>query len=384
MKIVCSDNMPYAMEAFSQFGDVVIKSGRAITSADVRDADGLMIRSTTRVDKTLLEGSRVKFTGTATIGTDHMDLKWLDAAGIRWCAAPGCNANSVSEYVMTALLCLGQRQEITLEGRTLGVIGVGNVGSRIVEKARSIGMRVLMNDPPRQAAEGSGAYVGLETLLRKSDAMTLHVPMEKQGQYPTWHMADDEFFKNMKPGAILINAARGAVLDSSALARAMDDKLLSAVVLDTWENEPEISPALLGRIDIGTPHIAGHSFEGKVMGTLMVYREFCRHLGIAPTWAPDALLPAPAVPDLTLNADGRLDEAVLWDAVRTLYDIERDDRDLRANCPRDDKARGTHFEGLRQKYWLRREFQFTEAKINGGSKRLAEKLAGLGFKIKRR
>ncbi|NLE67323.1 MAG: 4-phosphoerythronate dehydrogenase PdxB [Lentisphaerae bacterium] len=379
MKIVCSSNMPYAMEAFRQFGEVVLKPGRAITAADARDADALMIRSTTRVSRALLEGSRVRFVGTATIGVDHMDVAWMDSAGIRWCSAPGCNANSVSEYVTAALLCIGGRRGIALEGRTLGVIGVGNVGSRVVKKAEALGMRVLMNDPPRQAAEGGCAFTGLEALLRESDAVTLHVPMEKQGLHPTWHMAGNDFFKAMKPGAIFLNAARGAVVDSPALLRAMDAGRLSAVVLDTWEHEPEFPLELLLRVDLGTPHIAGHSFEGKVMGTLMVYREFCRHLGVAPTWTPDALLPAPAVPELALDAAGRPDEDVLREAVRAVYDIERDDRDLRAGCPADGKARAEHFEGLRLKYWMRREFQYTRLNVAGGTARLAEKLARLGF-----
>lgn len=379
MKIVCDSNMPYAIEAFRQFGEVVSKPGRGITASDVRDADALMIRSTTRVNRALLEGGRVRFVGTATIGFDHMDVAWLDAAGIRWCSAPGCNANSVSEYVAAALLCIGGRKGITLEGRTLGVIGVGNVGSQVVRKAGALGMRVLMNDPPRQEAEGGGAFTGLEALLRDSDAVTLHVPMARQGPHPTWHLAGDAFFNAMKPGAIFINSSRGAVVDSPALLRAMDAGRLSAVVLDTWEKEPEFSLDVLGRVDLGTPHIAGHSFEGKVMGTLMVYREFCRHLGIAPTWTPDAILPKPAVPKLDLDAAGRPDEDVLRDAVRAVYDIERDDRDLRKDCPADGKARAAHFEGLRLKYWMRREFRFTRVNVARGSARLSEKLAKLGF-----
>ncbi|MGQ9661476.1 MAG: 4-phosphoerythronate dehydrogenase, partial [Kiritimatiellia bacterium] len=284
LQIVCADNMPFAEEAFDTLGRVAIVPGRAITPEVVRNVDLLAIRSTTRVDRNLLENSRVKFVGTATIGTDHMDLDYLQRAGIRWCYAPGCNANSVAEYVTAALLLLAVRHGFTLEGKKIGIIGVGNVGSRVMEKAVALGLRVLPNDPPRERrgesclipssvsnGRQSIPFVSLEEVLADSDIVTLHVPLTREGPDATYHMADHSFFSRMKKGAIFLNCARGSVVDTATLIRALDAGQVSHAVIDTWEGEPKYSPELLERVSIGTPHIAGHSFEGKVMGTVMVY-----------------------------------------------------------------------------------------------------------------
>ncbi|MFC1453356.1 4-phosphoerythronate dehydrogenase [Verrucomicrobiota bacterium] len=294
MKIVCAANMPYAREAFSTLGCPVVLDGRAIAANDVRDAEVLAIRSTTRADRALLDGSAVRFVGTATIGTDHMDISYFERAGIRWCYSPGCNANSVAEYVAAALLSLADRHGFGLRGKTMGVIGVGNVGSLVAEKARTLGLRVLPNDPPRAAREGTALpWVSLDRVLAESDIVTLHVPLSREGPDATFHMAGREFFHRLKPGAVFLNCARGAVVETDALIEALVGGIVSHAVIDTWEGEPEYRTELLDRVDIGTPHIAGHSFEGKVMGTVMVYREVCRFLGLEPTWSPEALLPPP-------------------------------------------------------------------------------------------
>ena len=303
MKIICATNMPLVMEAFSSLGEARILEGRDITAADVKDVEILALRSTTRVNRELLEGSRVRFVGTATIGTDHLDLEYFKQAGIQWCFAPGCNANSVSEYVTAALLALGERHGITLAGKTLGVIGVGNVGSRVVKKAQALGMRVLMNDPPRERSQKSevrsqsttprtlnpDAFVSLDQVLTEADIITVHVPLTKEGKDKTYHLADANFFCKARKGLIFINAARGPVVDTPALLKALDAGQVSHVVLDTWEGEPAYRPDMLARVDIGTPHIAGHSFEGKVMGTVMVYRAACEFLGVPATWSHEAL-----------------------------------------------------------------------------------------------
>ena len=423
MKIVCSTNMPFVREAFETLGDVVIKDGRAIGPDDVRDAEILAIRSTTDVNREMLAGSRVRFVGTATIGYDHIDVPFLEANGIHWCASPGCNANSVSEYVTAALLTLATRHGIQLEGKTIGVIGVGNIGSRVVNKALALGMNVLPNDPPRarreeqesgvrgQESEGLCAgsschastagcpegqlaarrplpgevavlpracsqtrgqgFVSLDQLLPKSDIVTLHVPLSHEGSDKTVQMANEAFFAKLKPGAIFINSARGGAMNTDALLAAMDTRIVSHAVIDTWEGEPTIRRDLLDRVDIGTSHIAGHSFEGKVMGTLMVYREACKVLGITPTWTPDALLPPPLVPEIAIDAAGRSPEAVLHDVVRRVYDIEADDCALR----RDPKA----FDALRKNYPIRREFHFTHVDVANDSAGLTDRLAALGF-----
>jgi erythronate-4-phosphate dehydrogenase len=390
-KIICATNMPFAGEAFSTLGSVRILEGRDISAADVREAEILALRSTTKVDRALLEGSQVRFVGTATIGTDHLDLDYFDQAGIRWCFAPGCNANSVSEYITAALLCLGQRQGITLEGLTIGVIGVGNVGSRVVRKARALGMRVLMNDPPRERAEtGGGAaavrpdfergpFVPLDRILAEADVITVHVPLTKDGPDKTVHLADESFFRKARKGCLFLNAARGAIVDTGALLKALEAGWVSHVVLDTWEGEPRFRRDMQARVDIGTPHIAGHSFEGKVMGTVMVYREACRFLGIEPTWSHESLMPAPLVPEIRVEVKGRPDEAVLWEIVRRVYDIEADDRRLREAGVPDDQQRAKHFDRLRRDYPERREFQYTTIIAPDASPALRGKLGALGF-----
>lgn len=393
MKIICSTNIPYAEEAFQPLGDLTILAPQEITADRVRDTDVLVIRSTLRVNRALLEGSRVRFVGTATIGTDHLDLAYLDQAGITWCAAPGCNANSVSEYVTAALLCLGQRHGWTLLGKTIGVIGVGNVGRHVVQKAQALGLRVLQNDPPRRKAEDNPVFLPLEQVLAEADILTLHVPLTKTGHYPTWHLADRRFFERLKPGIVLLNAARGATMDSDAFLEARVTGKVACAVLDTWEGEPVFRTDVLAKTDIATPHIAGYSFEGKVMGTVMVYHAVCRFLGLKPTWTPesrplpegrlpsDGLLPPPLVPEIRLDPAGLSEEAALWRIVRPVYDIEADDQRLRAGAAADPKTRGAHFEQLRKNYPIRREFRFTRVALPPGHPRLEAKICGLGFMI---
>jgi len=390
MKIICATNMPFVLEAFNTLGEARVVEGRHISAADVRDAEILALRSTTQVNRALLEGSRVRFVGTATIGTDHLDLEYFREAGIQWCFAPGCNANSVSEYVTAALLTLGERHGITLEGKTIGVIGVGNVGSRVVRKMRALGLRVLMNDPPRVRAQRefeisdlrfqNEEFVGLDQILAEADIITVHVPLTKEGPDTTFHLADGNFFSRARKGLIFLNAARGAVVDTPALLKALDAGQVSHAVLDTWEGEPKYRTDMLSRVDIGTPHIAGHSFEGKVMGTVMVYREACRFLGVPSSWSHEPLMPPTLVPVVDVDAAGRSDEAVVREVVKKLYDIEADDRRFRESAVADDAVRAKAFDRLRKDYPERREFHYTTVRLAHGSAALREKFNGLGFK----
>lgn len=381
--------MPFVREAFSLLGEPFIKDGRAITAEDVKYAEIMAIRSTTKVSREMLEGSSVKFVGTATIGADHMDKVYMDSAGIRWCYAPGCNANSVSEYFTAAILNLATRYNFQLEGKTIGVIGVGNVGSLVAKKAATLGMRVLRNDPPREREEGSKAqrhrgtekWHGLDEVLREADIITLHVPLTKEGQDATYQMAGKDFFAKMKPGCIFFNCARGGVVNTSELLAAMDLKTVFHAVIDTWEGEPVFRQDLLKRVDIGTPHIAGHSFEGKVFGTLMVYQQACKFLGVEAEWTPDNLWPPPIVPEIEADAAGLRDEDVLWRIVSRVYDIEADDRRLRDGNVEDDNARREHFDRLRGKYPVRREFRFTRVTLRNARPELKKKVAELGFMV---
>jgi erythronate-4-phosphate dehydrogenase len=301
----------------------------------------------------------------------------------------------VSEYITAALLCLGQRHGIRMEGRTIGVIGVGNVGSRVVRKARALGMRVLMNDPPRERAERgpartaggkaggsleSDSFVSLDTILAEADVITVHVPLTKDGPDRTLHLADAAFFAKARKGCLFLNAARGPVVETDALLKALATGQVSHVVLDTWEGEPRYRVDMLEKADLGSPHIAGHSFEGKAMGTVMVYREACRFLGVEPTWSHEPLMPVPSTPEIRVEAKGRSDEAVLWEIVRRVYDIEADDRRLRETAGLDANQRAKQFDQLRRDYPERREFQYTRVIVPDAKLALRDKLKGLGFK----
>jgi erythronate-4-phosphate dehydrogenase len=284
MKIVADPNIPFVREAFGALGEIVFVPGRQMDAAIVRDADLLLVRSVTPVNAALLDGSRVKFVATATIGTDHIDLDYLQSRSIGFSSAAGSNANSVAEYVVTAMLEVAHRRKFRLRDKTLGVIGVGNVGTRVSRYAEALGMRVLRNDPPRARTERLTDFVPIERVLSDADIITLHVPLTKEGAHATHHMvAKDTLAALEDRRPILINTSRGAVVDNKALLKAIDGERLGGVVLDVWENEPNISPELLDVVEIGTPHIAGYSFDGKANGTQMIYEAACKFFGIEPS-----------------------------------------------------------------------------------------------------
>ena len=381
MKIVCDNNMPYAAEAFGTLGEVMLRDGRSISAEDVRDAELLITRSTTKVTRALLAGSRVRFYGSAVIGTDHIDIPYLEEAGIPWSAAPGCNAESVANYLTAALLYLGGKHGFRLEGKTLGVIGVGNVGCKVVAKARALGLRVVACDPPRKRDVSDAAakdFVELNELLAASDIITCHVPLTRDGEDRTYHMLDRAAFAQMRPGVIFVNAARGEVLETDALLEVLGKRVAHAVI-DTWEGEPNYRPDLLARADIVSPHIAGHSYEGKVNGTLMVYAKACQVLGVTPSFQPQ--LPAPPVPEWSADAAGRADEDLLREAVLAVYDIMGDDQRLRASCVSDAVTRAKAFDRQRKEYPMRREFAATTVRLRNASEGVLRMFRALGFRV---
>jgi erythronate-4-phosphate dehydrogenase len=379
VRIVCAASVLFGPEAFGTLGDVVVRPDHLVTKDDLRDADALIVRSKTRVDARLLEGTSVGFVGTATAGTDHFDLDFLNTSDLAWCAAPGCNADSVAEYVTAALLCLAHRHALLLEKLTLGVVGVGQAGHRVVRKAEAIGMSVLRNDPPLKAATGDPAYVELDEVLRGADIITLHVPLTRTGPWPTAHLANCHFFEHAKPGCVLINTARGEVMDSDGLLFALEKGTVSHAVLDVWEHEPNIPHALLCRVDIGTPHIAGYAFEGRINGTLAAYREACHFFEVEPVWMPDERLFPPA-PVIRVDARGRSDEDALWQIVSAAYNIEADDHALRQGAG-SDADRSILFDALRRDYADRREFPAAKLAVSNASPLLQRKITGLGFRL---
>jgi erythronate-4-phosphate dehydrogenase len=380
MKIIADTNIPFVKECFSSVGDVAVMSGRDIAPQTIAGADALLVRSITRVDERLLAGSSVRFVGTATIGFDHVDVDYLHRSGIGFASAPGSNANSAAEYVIAALLEIGRRKDISLAGRSIGIIGVGNVGSRVAAKCEALGMRVLRNDPPLARQTCDPKYVSIEKLYN-CDLITIHTPLTHEGRDKTFHLADRAFFNSLKPGAVFINASRGAAVDSGALRAAIKSGRLKALVLDVWEDEPDIDVELLDLVDLGTPHIAGYSFDGKVAGMIMIYRSLCEHFGLEAKHDIADFLPPPEVPRLKVLAKDRDDEAVVAEAVEKIYSIAQDDRDLRRVVDEPPQTRGKYFDALRKNYRVRREFHNTIVVIDNASKSVVEKLRGIGFKV---
>jgi len=375
MNVICADSVSYGVEAFSDFGRVEMVPEARIDAAVVREADVVVTRSKTRLNPELLQGSRVRFAGTCTAGTDHVDLEGLEDLGIAFSAAPGCNANAVSEYVLAALLEIQLEQGFRLKDLTLGIVGHGQVGTRVDAKWTALGGRVLRNDPPKEASGSPGPYVDLETLLETSDVVTLHVPLIEDGPWPTRNLLSVEGVARMKPGAVLLNACRGEAMEGSAVLNAREKGLLSGLVLDVWDPEPSIPPELLQVADFGTPHIAGHSLEGKVNGTRLVRDALSRRMeNPVPDWDPGTLMPPAPNPVCPLPPEGTLEER-LRIAVRACYDIRRDDQLLRNG----DGALGERFTFQRRNYPLRREFDAT--RLTGVRPEEASLFRMLGFAV---
>lgn len=379
MKIIADQNIPFVAECFQGLGEVVTVSGREIKPALVSDADALLVRSITPVNAGLLEGSRIRFVGTATIGMDHIDLEYLAQQGIGFASAPGSNANSVAEYVTAALLTLADRGEFTLSERSLGIIGVGNVGSRVEQKARALGMEVRLNDPPLERLTGDKKYKPLD-FLYECDILTVHTPLTKEGLDRTWHLVNGQFIDSLKPGAIFINTARGAVMDTESVRHGLASGKITAAVLDVWENEPVIDMDLLQKVDIASPHIAGYSYDGKIAGLIMIYNALCGHFGLTAEKTAADFLPESQVPVIEI---GRIDseQDCLREAVRMIYDIEQDDRDLRKSLNMEPEQRGSYFDSLRKKYRVRREFRNTAVRMSTDNPELKNKLRGIGFHV---
>lgn len=338
LRIVVDDKIPYIRESLAAVTDrTVYLPGAAIGKDDVRNADALIVRTRTRCDAALLEGSSVRFVATATIGFDHIDGDYMRRAGIRWMSCPGCNSSSVAQYLRSVLILLRREKKMNLCGMTAGIVGCGHVGSKVVEEARKEGMRILVCDPPKAAATGGEGFVSLERICREADVITFHVPLTRCGDNATYHIAGRGFFDRLVKKPVIINTSRGAVVDNAALVDALDSGKASCAVIDTWENEPDISAALLERAWIATPHIAGYSADGKVNADNMVVEGLCGYFSLP---VPPRITPPPLPAGFTAPDN----EA---DLCLALYNPMSDSRRLKA-APRD-------FEKQRGNYPLRRE-----------------------------
>jgi erythronate-4-phosphate dehydrogenase len=385
MKIVADANIPFVAECFSSIGQVRVVGGREITPSVAADADVLLVRSITSVGPELLAGGNVRFVGTATIGFDHIDRDFLEQNNIGFASAPGSNANSAAEYVIAGLLEVAQRHDLNLEGSSIGIIGAGNVGGRVAGKCAALGMDVLLNDPPLQRLTQDAKYLPLGALFG-CDFITLHTPLTLEGPDKTQHLADERFFSSLKEGCVFVNASRGSVVDGGALKAAMRSGRLQAVVLDVWEKEPAIDLELLKMVDIGTPHIAGYSLDGKIGGLIMIYKSVCEYFGLEPKFDVEDFLPEPSVPQVKLDRAVGREQDALVKAVREVYRIDHDDEKLRRVLVQPVEKRGAYFDGLRKNYPIRREFQNTKVILategtEKNVKRLSDKLQGIGFRV---
>lgn len=381
MKIVADANIPFVKECFSSIGQVHLAAGGQITAELVGDADILLVRSVTKVDAKLLTTTNVKFVGTATIGCEHVDVDYLTANNIGFASAPASNANSVAEYVVAALLSVAHKHKFQLAGKSIGIIGVGNIGVCVENKIRALGMTPVLNDPPLQRQTGNAKYRPLEELY-DCDFITMHTPLTYEGQDMTFHLCDEGFFGSLKNGAFFINTSRGGVVDSTALKDAMGTGRLGGVVLDVWENEPNIDPELIRGVDISTPHIAGYSLDGKVAGMIMIYNTVCAHFGITPAYTVDDFLPPAETPEIVIEDTTPAEQAILHQTVQQVYVINRDDFNTREILlvPKDE--RGRFFDDLRKDYPIRREFQNTIVSVPAEKTNLAARLEGIGFKVR--
>ena len=375
IRIVADANIPFLRGVLEPYADVRYLPAAEIRPESIRGTDALLIRTRTKCDARLLVGSRIVFIGTATIGYDHIDTAYCEAHGIRWVHAPGCNSSSVAQYVASALLTMARTKSFDLGRMMIGIVGVGHVGGKVSRFARSLGMRVLLNDPPRMRAEGRSGFVDLDALLDESDIITFHVPLTREGLDATHHMADERLFAKLRPGTFLLNTSRGPVHETRALKAAIKAGTIGTCVLDVWENEPEADRELVGMVDLTTPHIAGYSADGKANGTAACIRAIASFFrwGVDRNWYPPEI-PSPDRPrDLVLDGRGRTRQEVVSEAVLAAYAVAEDDERFRRSVGL--------FEKLRNEYPVRREFPFFGITLLHGTEEMGRTLRDLGFRV---
>ena len=374
MKIVIDDKIPFLKGVLEPYASILYKNGASISSEDVKEADALIIRTRTRCNAGLLNGSTIRFIASATIGHDHIDEKYCKDSHIVWTNAPGCNAGSVVQYVAAALCFWSDQTGNPLRGKSIGIVGVGNTGSGVAGLCRSLGIRVLQNDPPRERREGSDAFVDLQTIFEEADIISLHVPLNRGGENKTCHLINAESLSKMDRCSLLINTSRGEVVDNMALKKALQKGQIKNAVLDVWENEPEIDRTLILHLLLATPHIAGYSADGKATGTAMAVRAIARHFGLSDleSWFPESI-PPPDRPESTPH-DGDTDgESLLKQAILHSYPIDQDDGRLRESPQ--------NFERFRGNYPLRREFSAYKIRLNKRQGPQQKQIEKLGFQI---
>lgn len=381
MRILADENIPYLQTAFAGAGELRLAAGRhigrEINRAQLREVDALLVRSVTRVDEALLAGSKVRFVGSATAGVDHIDESYLKAEGIAFAHAPGSNAPSVRDWVIAALFHLRGADGRKLEGGSIGIVGAGQVGSRVARTALALGMTTVLCDPPLARTAGDAAYRPLEEALA-CDFLTLHVPLNLEGPDRTAGLIDRSALARMKPGIALLNSSRGGVIDEDALLEARSGGKISALAIDVWAGEPKIRPELARVCDIATPHIAGYAIDAKAAGTEMILRAFCEHFRVQSTWSAKREL-AEVRDTIEVEVGDLSFEDAMAPAIEKAYSISRDDAALRGLLLRSEGERAAGFDALRKNYPERREFKATRLVFRKGEEAYAERARDIGF-----
>ncbi|MHA2739750.1 4-phosphoerythronate dehydrogenase [Vibrio harveyi] len=373
MKIIVDENMPYAEELFSQLGEVILKPGRTLTADDLVDVDALMIRSVTKVNAELIsKANKLKFVGTATAGMDHVDQALLQEKGIFFTAAPGCNKVGVAEYAFSVMMVLAPQQGFSVFDKTVGIIGAGQVGSYLEKCLKGMGINVLINDPFKQEEGDSRSFTPLAELIERSDIITLHTPITKDGPHPTHHLIDEAVLNGLRSDQILINAARGPVVDNQALKQRLLKNDGFTAALDVFEFEPEVDMELLPLLAFATPHVAGYGLEGKARGTTMIFNSYCEFLNNELRAHASDLLPTAPVPTMVL--DRAWDEATLHNITQLIYDVRKDDALFRREI-----SKPGSFDLMRKNYWDRREY--SAVTLMGNETCNLAPLAELGFQV---
>jgi erythronate-4-phosphate dehydrogenase len=371
VKIVADDKIPFLKGALETFAEVKYLPGNEISNEILRDADALLIRTRTKCSKKLLRNTNVRFIATATIGFDHIDTQYCEDNKIKWTNAPGCNSSSVMQYIAASMLTVAADFKFSLKDKCLGIIGVGNVGSKVAKLAGILGMNVLLNDPPRARNEGSREFVDISRVLKEADIITVHVPLTMTGEDRTFHLFNSGAFKKMKKGTWFFNTSRGEVVDTVSLKKALEVSGPGGAVIDVWENEPDIDIDLLAKVSIATPHIAGYSTDGKANGTAMVVNSLSSFFNLPlVNWYPDKV-PLPPDQVLAIDGTGLSEEDVIRKAVLHTYNVVSDNEKFRSSP--------SGFEKLRGEYPLRREFPAYMLKLSNSSANTRTTLEKMGF-----
>lgn len=378
LKIVADENIPLLRRFFGELGDLTAKPGREINASDIQDADILLVRSVTQVNQSLLENSKVRFVGTCTAGLDHVDTEYLASNKIRFSSAPGANANSVVEYVLSSLSILADTHDFDFISATVGIVGHGNVGLLLAKRLRKLGVATKIYDP---LIDDEGRELSSLNEVLACDVVTLHVPLTNDGDYPTKGMIGATELMSMSASQVLINTCRGGVVNESALKERLSEPDAPVVVLDVWENEPSIDTSLARQVYIGTPHIAGYSFDGKVAGTEMVYRGLCQFLGLPVRHSLGQFLEEPPLSRLSFTSSADTDWC-MHTAIRACFDVRHDHGQLMKTLHLQDDERAANFDALRKNYRCRREFSGVRIQLKNGDSDLFSKFKGLGFNIK--